>query len=67
MEPAVVVVVEPGDKGGVDDQVVDGHSQLEASTASATKASPCADRGELVEEPAAEVLQGGLAQGGGEQ
>ena len=62
----MVVKVEPGDVVGVDYQVVDGHPQLKATTASTTEASPDADGGELVEEAAADLLQGELAQSGEE-
>ena len=66
LEPAVEVKVEPGDVVGVDDQVVHRQRQLKATTASTTEASPDADSGELAEEPATELLQGELAQGGEE-
>ena len=43
-------------------QVVRRHPHLESSTALTTKASPDTDGGELVDHPAADLLQGELAQ-----
>ena len=43
-------------------QVVRRHPHLESSTALTTEPSPDTDSGELVDHPAADLLQGELAQ-----